>query len=139
MCFILMCSVLNTLRQYIYFYISKNIVSYTFLLILKIVESLQWILKVYYNDSKNKLFSWSINQNWLISWYICLCQWKNASKKKKLGAVLRILKKKKILNIWLICSWIHLKMTFKGFSFRGSWSWGEVLIFLISLIFAHFQ
>ena len=38
-------SVLNTLTEYTYFYISKNIISYTFLLVFKIVESLQCILK----------------------------------------------------------------------------------------------
>ena len=46
LCFISMYNVLNTLSEYIYFYISKNITSYTFLLVFKIVESLQCILKV---------------------------------------------------------------------------------------------
>ena len=41
-----MYNVLNTLSEYIYFYISKNITSYTFLLVFKIVESLQCIVKV---------------------------------------------------------------------------------------------
>ena len=40
-----MYSVLNTLSEYTYVYISKNITSYTFLLVFKIVESLQCILK----------------------------------------------------------------------------------------------
>ena len=40
-----MYSVLNTLSEYTYFYISKNITSYTFLLVFKIVESLQCILE----------------------------------------------------------------------------------------------
>ena len=40
-----MYSVLNKLSKYIYFYISKNIASYTFLLVFKIVESLKCILK----------------------------------------------------------------------------------------------
>ena len=40
-----MYSVLNTLSGYRYFYISKNITSYTFLLVFKIVENLQCILK----------------------------------------------------------------------------------------------
>ena len=40
--------VLNTLSEYIYFYTSKNITSYTFLLVFKIVESLQCILKEYF-------------------------------------------------------------------------------------------
>ena len=40
-----MYSVLNTLSEYTYFYISKNITSYTFVLVFKIVESLQCILK----------------------------------------------------------------------------------------------
>ena len=43
--FISMYSVLNQLSEYIYFYISKSITSYTFLLAFKIVESLQCILK----------------------------------------------------------------------------------------------
>ena len=38
-------SVLNTISEYTYFYISKNITSYTFLLVFKIVESLKCILK----------------------------------------------------------------------------------------------
>ena len=42
-----MFSVLNTLLEYAYFCISKNITSYTFLLIFKIAESLQCILKLY--------------------------------------------------------------------------------------------
>ena len=37
--------VLNTISEYTHFYISKNITSYTFLLVCKIVESLQRILK----------------------------------------------------------------------------------------------
>ena len=45
MCFISVYSVLNTLSEYTYFYISKNITSYTFLLVFKIVESRQCILK----------------------------------------------------------------------------------------------
>ena len=40
-----MYSVLNALSEYTYFYISKNITLYTFLLDFKIVESLQCILK----------------------------------------------------------------------------------------------
>ena len=44
-----MYSVLNTLSEYTYFYISKNITSYTFLLVLKIDESLHCILKNKYN------------------------------------------------------------------------------------------
>ena len=45
MCFISMYSVLNTLSEYTYFYISKDITLYTFLLVFKIIESLQCILK----------------------------------------------------------------------------------------------
>ena len=37
--------VLNTLSEYTYFYTSKNITSYNFLLAFKIVESLKCILK----------------------------------------------------------------------------------------------
>ena len=40
-----MYSVLSTLSEYTYFYISKNITSYTFFPVFKIVESLQCILK----------------------------------------------------------------------------------------------
>ena len=40
-----MYSVLNILSEYSYFYISKNITSYTFLFVFKIVESPQYILK----------------------------------------------------------------------------------------------
>ena len=40
-----MYSVLNTLSEYTYFYISKNITSYTFLLVFEIIESLQCIIK----------------------------------------------------------------------------------------------
>ena len=40
-----MYSVLNTLSEYTYFYISKDITLYTFLLVFKIIESLQCILK----------------------------------------------------------------------------------------------
>ena len=40
-----MYSVLNTLSEYTYLYISKHITSYTFLLVFKIVESLQCIPK----------------------------------------------------------------------------------------------
>ena len=45
LCFISMYSVLNTLSDDTYFYISKNITSYTFLLVFKIVENLQRILE----------------------------------------------------------------------------------------------
>ena len=45
--FISIHSLLNTLSEYTYFYISKNITSYTFLLVFKIVESLQCILKIF--------------------------------------------------------------------------------------------
>ena len=41
-----MYSVLNTLSEYTYFCISKKITSYTFLLVFKIVESFQCILKL---------------------------------------------------------------------------------------------
>ena len=40
-----MYSVLNTLSEYTYFYIPKDITSYTFLLVFKIVESPQCIFK----------------------------------------------------------------------------------------------
>ena len=51
-----MYGVLNTLSEYRYFYISKNVTSYTFLLVLKIVESLQCIPK--YNCVQ--LFSYAL-------------------------------------------------------------------------------
>ena len=41
-----MYGVLNKLSEYSYCYISKNITSYTFVLVFRIVESLQCILKV---------------------------------------------------------------------------------------------
>ena len=41
-----MYSALNTLSKYTYFYVSKNITSYTFLLVFKIFKSLQYILKI---------------------------------------------------------------------------------------------
>ena len=42
-----MCSVLNTLSEYAYFYISKGVTSHTFLLVFKVIESLQCILNTY--------------------------------------------------------------------------------------------
>ena len=60
-----MYNVLNTLSEYTYFYISKNITSYTFLLVLKIDESLHCILKNKYNFTSSKSISYwlSINLN----------------------------------------------------------------------------
>ena len=52
MCFISLYSVLNTLSEYPYFHISKNITSYTFLLVLNI-KSLQCILKSFGNSWGN--------------------------------------------------------------------------------------
>ena len=40
-----MYSVLDKLSEYVYFYTTKNIISYSFLLVFKIVESLRCILK----------------------------------------------------------------------------------------------
>ena len=45
LCFVTMYTVLNTLSEHTYFYISKNIFSYTFFACIKIVENLQCILK----------------------------------------------------------------------------------------------
>ena len=45
LCFISMYGMLNTLSEYICFYMLKNITSQIFLLVFKIVESLQCILK----------------------------------------------------------------------------------------------
>ena len=44
-CILSQCSVLNTRSEYTCFYISKNITSYTFLLVFKVSKSLQCILK----------------------------------------------------------------------------------------------
>ena len=41
-----MCSALNALSEYAYFYISENITQYTFLLNFKTIESLQCSLKL---------------------------------------------------------------------------------------------
>ena len=57
MCFISMYSVLNTLLQYTYFYISKSITSYTFLLVFKIVVSLHCV-------SLKELHKTDIRQHW---------------------------------------------------------------------------
>ena len=55
-----MYSVLNTLSEYTYIYISKNISSYIFWLIFKIVESLQCILNAINSEilkmSENEIF-----------------------------------------------------------------------------------
>ena len=45
-----MYSVLNTLSEHTYFYISKNVTSYTFLHVFKIVESLQYILNEQFKE-----------------------------------------------------------------------------------------
>ena len=52
-----MYSVLNTLSEYTYFYISKIITSCTFLLVFKIVESLQCILEkqIFSNSCQKKI------------------------------------------------------------------------------------
>ena len=54
-----MYSVLTTLSEYTYFYISKNITSYTSLLVFKIVEFLQCILNV----KKSNLILFNIEKN----------------------------------------------------------------------------
>ena len=46
-----MYSVLNTVSEYIYFQISKNITSYSFLLVFKIVESLHCILNPFMTEA----------------------------------------------------------------------------------------
>ena len=48
-----MYNVLNTLSKYTYLYILKNIISYTFLLVFKFVESLQCILKRFLSKNNN--------------------------------------------------------------------------------------
>ena len=71
--FISMYSVLNTLSEYACFYISNNITSHTFLIVLKIVESCQCILKNKYTfTSYQKTFHInyqpiSVNQNNMFS------------------------------------------------------------------------
>ena len=45
-----MYSAMSTLSEYTHFYISKNITSYTFLLVFKIVESLQYILNLAWKE-----------------------------------------------------------------------------------------
>ena len=52
MCFISLYSVLNTLSEYKYLYISKTFNLYTFLLVFKIVERLQCILKKLFSSFK---------------------------------------------------------------------------------------
>ena len=73
-----MYNVLNTLSEYRYFYISKNITSYTFLLVLKIVALLHCILKNKYafKSYQKTLFnidyqSSSVNQNNISPAIIC--------------------------------------------------------------------
>ena len=47
--FISVCSRLNTLSEYIFFYISKRLLYILLLLVFKIVENLQYILKISIN------------------------------------------------------------------------------------------
>ena len=56
-----MYDVLNTLSEYTYFYVSKNITSNTFLLVFKIVESLQCILNIQRINTlfKNKTYCYN--------------------------------------------------------------------------------
>ena len=76
-----MYSVLNTPSEYVYLYISRNITSHTFLLVFKIVESLQCILKaslkirryrvscngVFHSFHKEKYLKLSVNvQNYFV-------------------------------------------------------------------------
>ena len=64
LCFIILNSAWNKLCGYIYFYTSKNIILYSFLLDFKIVDSLQSILKLSHLDEKilsPKLFDNFIN------------------------------------------------------------------------------
>ena len=48
-----MSSVVSTLSEYTYFYISKNITWYTVLLVFQIVEYVQYILKSIYLETWN--------------------------------------------------------------------------------------
>ena len=92
LCFISMYSVLNTPSEYTYFYKSQNITSYTFLIVLKIVESRQCILKNKYtfilfqktfhidyqpiSINQNSMFSnifyiyHKMGMTWIYFWYI---------------------------------------------------------------------
>ena len=78
MCFIWMYSVLNTISEYTYFYISKNIASYTFLLAFKIDDSLQCIrnhcLIIFFHHTTNtkpfEYFSECFSKHFLVSFLI---------------------------------------------------------------------
>ena len=59
MCFISMHSVSNILSENTYFYISKNITRYTFLLVFKVVKSLQRTLNV--EEVESIIYSISYN------------------------------------------------------------------------------
>ena len=62
--FISIYSVLNKLSGYIYIYISKNFISYTFLLAFKILESLQCIFNLVYGWPKT--FNFFYVHVWLL-------------------------------------------------------------------------
>ena len=62
--FISIYSVLNKLSGYIYIYISKNFISYTFLLAFKILESLQCIFNLVYGWPKT--FNFLYVHVWLL-------------------------------------------------------------------------
>ena len=66
--FISMYNVLNTLAEYTYFFISKNITSYTFSLFFKMVEYLR-------NVSLNRYFEIDILRYML--WWQNLCPWRH--------------------------------------------------------------
>ena len=76
-CFI--SSVLNALSEYTYFYISKNITSFTFLCIFKVVKSLQCILKLaaFSQWAKGSKEAASVGPAVL---HICFCSLSNNSK-----------------------------------------------------------
>ena len=56
LCFISVYSVLNKISEYTYFHISKNITSYTFLLVIKLVESLQSIPNIIWEKFTCKIY-----------------------------------------------------------------------------------
>ena len=68
-----MYSLLNTVSEYTHFYISKNITSYTFLLVFKFVESLQCVLKGTLMRSENlPIYSCSYKKNIPVKFAKCL-------------------------------------------------------------------
>ena len=70
MCFISMYGVLNALSEYLCFCISRNITSYTFLLVFIIVESLQYILREKMSENSIGLKKFSGNFSSLYLYFL---------------------------------------------------------------------